>query len=51
MVYSIFSQLALSVGHLYNNFGTKRWPSDKASHDKLLYVIQEVESIFLLGLS
>ena len=24
-----FSRLALSLGHLYNNFGTKRWPSDK----------------------
>ena len=32
--YSVFSQLwlALSLGHLYNNDGTKRWPSDKANH-------------------
>ena len=27
-----FSQLALSLGHLYNNnLGKKRWPSDKAN--------------------
>ena len=29
-----FSRLALSLGHLYNNFDTKRWPSDKANHEK-----------------
>ena len=29
-----FSRLALSLGHLYNNFGTKRWPSDKANREK-----------------
>ena len=46
--------LALSLGHLYNNFGTKRWPSDKANHMYLwkyainycLDVIQGVENSF-----
>ena len=26
--------MALSLGHFYNNFDTKRWPSDKANYVK-----------------
>ena len=33
-IHTFLSRLALSLGHLYNNLSTKKWPSDKTNFVK-----------------